>query len=577
MDLTEEQIFGPGGAAEVLRLHAGPLSMHFDREWGFLRKISLGGQVLVRAVYGAVRTDSWVTVKPSLDQIELRREQGGFELTFRAVCRQPDAGIDFTWQGRITGSAEGEVRYEFSGEAGCDLRSNRIGLCTLHPLELAGGPLTVEQADGGSIKTAFPELISPHQVQFGIRSLTHGAAEGCLLRLEFEGDIFEMEDERNWSDAGFKTYGTPLSAGIPRRLKSGDRVEQSVTLRLLGKPAAALPVDPGPVTLEIGRAEVPLPSVGTRWAPDAPPLTPAEWERLAALGLGHLLIDCDVTLNDWRHALPPALDACERLGTRPLLMLTFSPNYQPSLFELVGDLASWGDRLLGVLVRNPQETSPGGVTLGLVRDAFARIGCRAPIAAAPASVFAEINRHRPPPEWSVSVPICPQVHTFDNESLLDNVHTQPVMLRSAAQFTSRPIFVAPIALKRRRQPDSRQSTLFCAAWTLGSLSRLLPLGTPRTGDAAGTVAALTYHEHAGPMGILGTPTEDVFAALAGGAAVSEVRASRPREVAALLLHIPGDPAHLLLANLTPQEVEVEIPGGDTVELGPHAFAALELE
>ena len=35
------------------------------------------------------------------------------------------------------------------------------------------------------------------------------------LELLFEGDLFEMEDQRNWTDASFKTYCTPAGARLP--------------------------------------------------------------------------------------------------------------------------------------------------------------------------------------------------------------------------------------------------------------------------------------------------------------------------------------------------------------------------
>jgi len=37
-----------------------------------------------------------------------------------------------------------------------------------------------------------------------------------------------MEDQRNWTDASFKTYSTPLSEPFPRLVRTGDLVEQSL-------------------------------------------------------------------------------------------------------------------------------------------------------------------------------------------------------------------------------------------------------------------------------------------------------------------------------------------------------------
>ena len=49
-----------------------------------------------------------------------------------------------------------------------------------------------------------------------------------------EGDTFEMEDHRNWTDANFKTYCTPLAKPYPVRVESGTTIQQTVTVTLKG-------------------------------------------------------------------------------------------------------------------------------------------------------------------------------------------------------------------------------------------------------------------------------------------------------------------------------------------------------
>ena len=39
-----------------------------------------------------------------------------------------------------------------------------------------------------------------------------------------EGDSFEMEDQRNWTDASFKVYGTPLKNLSPVEVKTGTKI-----------------------------------------------------------------------------------------------------------------------------------------------------------------------------------------------------------------------------------------------------------------------------------------------------------------------------------------------------------------
>ena len=67
----------------------------------------------------------------------------------------------------------------------------------------------------------FPEAISPDQPAFDISALTHEPAPGVSCTVEMEGDAFEMEDQRNWADASFKTYIRPLSKPRPYVIAKG--------------------------------------------------------------------------------------------------------------------------------------------------------------------------------------------------------------------------------------------------------------------------------------------------------------------------------------------------------------------
>ena len=59
--------------------------------------------------------------------------------------------------------------------------------------------------------------------------------------IAFEGEVFEMEDQRNWTDASFKTYCRPLALPRPYTLEAGDEVRQriTVTVRRVGAAAEA--------------------------------------------------------------------------------------------------------------------------------------------------------------------------------------------------------------------------------------------------------------------------------------------------------------------------------------------------
>src|SRR4029079_9182209 len=78
---------------------------------------------------------------------------------------------------------------------------------------------------------SFPKSIAPWQPFFDVKGLNYSVA-GMAGSIHFEGDQFEMEDQRNWSDASFKTYCTPQSRPKPMLVRPGDQVQQAVALQI---------------------------------------------------------------------------------------------------------------------------------------------------------------------------------------------------------------------------------------------------------------------------------------------------------------------------------------------------------
>jgi hypothetical protein len=568
---TDEEVYGPQVPAEPIFLQAGPVSVQFDTEWGILRRFRVGGRDALRAIYPAVRSSQWRTARPRISGLKVETTDDSFRLTFDCEHVDAETGVDFAWRGELTGTADGTVSYGLEGAARAAMRTNRTGLCVLHPiLPTAGRPVTVTHGDGRAETTEFPSLISPHQPFFDVAALAHEVAPGVVARVAFEGDVFETEDQRNWTDASFKTYGGALAQPLPLSLAAGQHVRQRVTFTLEARgPLPAGPVEEPPVRVTLPAAgTVPLPSVGTRVAPDSGEPATALAEPLRTLGLGHVLVDVDLTVDGWSDRLAGGRRWADALDARVLVRLIFTPNHQPSLAAFAADWADAPGRLLAVAVVCPGEPCPGAVTLGLVADAVARVAPFVPVAAAPAENFADMNRFRPPPAFWAAPPMCPQVHSFDHESMMENLEAQPALLATARSFNPHPLLVGPVALLRRRVPDPRQGSLFAAAWTAGSLAAVLPRGL---------AAAVTYHEHAGPMGIPGTPCAGVLEGLAGATLTAPTTVSDPSAVAALTVFAADGARRVLLANLTRWTVEISLGEDEesAFEFGPYATAWLD--
>ena len=91
---------------------------------------------------------------------------------------------------------------------------------------------------------------------------------GLRVTCKMIGDTFEMEDQRNWTDASYKTYVRPLALPHPYSLPAGETLRQSVELTFQGKaPAGSASVGSAPIVVRLGTASGTLPSFGMALEP----------------------------------------------------------------------------------------------------------------------------------------------------------------------------------------------------------------------------------------------------------------------------------------------------------------------
>jgi hypothetical protein len=579
--------------ARPLELRAGPLSLFFEPHTAFLRRLRLGDHEVVRALYAAVRDENWATITPRVTLREHEVKSDSFRLAFDGMCQR--GGIDYFWRGEVTGNSTGSIRYSFDGEARSEFLRNRIGICVLHPItECAGRPVAVAHTDGATEQGSFPRDISPHQPFFDVRGLSYEVANtGITAELEMTGDTFEMEDQRNWTDASFKTYCTPLALPLPHRVQPGDRVRQSVTLRLTGKVRPVLPVLAGrPPQLSIATtpAMAPVP-LGLCLASHGRALTPREIERLKALRLGHLRVD--LRLDDPGHPaqMERATAEAAALAVGLHVALTLCDHCEAPLAALAEQLARLRPPVLLWIILHDSENPTSERTVQQVRPILQKIAPTALYAAGTRDFFTEVNRVRLQPGATSSVCYSnnPQVHAFDHTTLIENLAGQVYNVESARHFTPRPVVVSPITLRIRQNTaaaserpgaltelpgdvDPRQLSLFGAGWTLASIARL---------SATGFVHSLTYYETTGWRGIMeteaGSPLPSAFPSEPGVvfpvyhvlADIGEypttrlypTNSSHPLIAEGLTLVNQAGQRRVLLANLTTEPQELKIKSG----------------
>lgn len=480
-------------------LHAGALTLLYEH--GDIRSIKVGKREVVRRVYGAVRDRNWGTVPAKITNVRVTDSGRSFQIDFDSEHDQDE--ISFHWHGTIRGEENSSIEFIFDGQARSTFPRNRIGLCVLHPIrECSGQKCLVEYADGTTAEHEFPTRVAPEQPIRGLqnlRAISYAVDAGFLAEVRFSGDLFETEDQRNWIDASFKTYSTPLHLPFPVEIQAGTRVRQSVTIRLNSDRSATPRILPPP-QLPVAR----MPVIGLGTSSTERKYSDALIEKLRALNLGHLRIDLDLT-TDWEGALQFAEWESAALNVPLELAVSIGPTTPLDMFVLW--LKNNPRRVCRIAVFTKGAESTTLETLEKAREAFSGV---APIGVGTNADFYQLNQVRPP--WQEADFICwsmnPQVHAFDDRSILETPEAVPAQIESArVYFPGKPLVISPVTLRPRFNPvaayprssleippDSRQTTELCAHWTRAMFSAL-----------AG-VESVTFFETFGPAGLLDDET-----------------------------------------------------------------------
>jgi hypothetical protein len=576
---------------ERRELRAGPLTAVL--EGGDLRHVLLAGEPVVLRLYGAVRDRNWGTVEPRFTRYEVEEQEDGFRVSYTAECVEGD--VDFVWKGELRGTAEGVITAVFDGEARKPFLRNRIGWCVLHPLAAAGQPVETDTPDG-PVTGAFPSAISPHQPFFDMQSISHPTANGGRVTIRFAGDLFEMEDQRNWTDASFKTYSTPLRIPYPVEVRPGERITQTVTIE--GQAPAGYAVSPAAaatasVSVLVGpEAVATMPPIGLGAASHGKPLTENDLARLSAMHLGHLRLDLVLAKEGWREKLALVAREAAALGV-PLEIAADAGDAGEEIDDLFKALADGAVPLARVLVFPTTGWTTTEPVLSAARRARDAAGIGAPVGGGSRTFFTEFNRAQETMPLAamevVGFPIVPTVHAIDNGSVMETTLAQSANVESAKLIApGKPVVVGPIALRMPFNPnatgpepepapgqlpptvDERQPSLFAAAWTVASVGALSRAG----------VAALTCFQTNGWRGVMERedhplrvpgfhswpgmtfPVYHVLADVAqfSGGDVLPVDVSDPLAVAAAAVRLDGR-VRVLVANLQdqPQRLSLTLP------------------
>lgn len=480
---------------------------------GDLRRLCFAGREVLRRVSYPVRDADWGTL-PMITTSEEMLPTG-----YLRAFADPSGLFRGTF--RLHAESEALLRLSVRFEFHRAMQANRVGFAVLHPLaEVAGTALTVTRPDGTRHDTLFPSRISPGQPAKNIARLQHLVGE-VAVDLTFAGEVFEMEDQRNWSDASFKTYCRPLADPRPFAVAAGEVIRQDITLRLQSQAST--------------RSAAPAPETGTARLPQVVLAHEAGLSTLAALAefpdvpvlarLDRTTPDSDLTslarrsdvaveiVFDDLAGLSRQSARLEAAGLRPVrltgLPRSYLASHQPT--------GPW-----------PEGPAPRDAIAPL-RAAFAAV----PVGSGSLTNFTEYNRC--PPDAAADFATFGNsaiVHAADDLSVQETLEALPAIFATAqALIPGKPLHLGLFSIGMRSNPygrdvvanpglarlpmarlDPRQGEGFAAAYALGIL-----MSAARAG-----VASIALAMPDGPLGAAGTPLGALIRA-AARAAGQEVR------------------------------------------------------
>ena len=600
---TERLVFAFGSVelpTQSRAVTAGPIVASIDG--GALRKICFGTVELIRQIDFPIRDQDWVTLPPrvTLEKLETRDRGFRFERGFDVADGAVECCVVYE------GSSDGVVTAVGEATARRDFVTNRTGFTLLHPLiGVVGRPVDVTAPSGAVHRSTMPDLIAPAQPIRDIAKLAFDIA-GVKVDIAFLGEVFEMEDQRNWSDASFKTYCRPLVEPFAYTIPAGSTIRQEIRIKAEGHAEAAKAPTEASVRLGAELAE-PAPEIllagEDGWLPDGDKarllarsglktlllrVTPDNAARLVAEAKPWLdaggSIDLEIVLDDNAPAAPQlqrVSRVCAEHSVAPkhvvALPAAYLLSYQPN--------GIW-----------PTGLSPREACLA-ARSAFP--GVR--IGAGVLTNFTEFNRRRPDDVESdyVTHGSSAIVHAADDASVMQTLETMPHTFRSARAIAGQRAYrLGLTAIGMRFNPygasvsanpdqlrltmatwDPRARALFGAAWAVSALlatashdveaiALAAPVGPFGVLAQSGPVARPWYDEH--PEAEV-YPIFHVLKALAAGEKRLAIE-GLPEGLAGLAVTRPGG-TRLVIANPNRERRSFSLSGaGRTATLDASTFA-----
>jgi len=516
-------------------LHAGTLSCWLVG--ADLRRLSLNGQEIIQRIYFALRNATWRTVPLHIQRSEVAHSTDGFTVAIELASNDPL--VHYRARLSLSGTADGHLHLRCTGVADNSFARMRLGWCIHHPQHLAGTALTVGHDAGVEEHLCLPEPLEPWLVATDIRWLETGP-EDARVRVGFSGEQFETEDQRNYGDASFKTYGTLSALPRPVVVQAGEELYQSLTIVPCVPSSGAQP-QPSVIRLQVGDTVHPCARIGHLETDTA--TRPAGPES-------HRLVHLDFT-TAWRERLAAAESARAHDGA-PTVITVFAEQLTPlNTAALAQHLPPDSEILV--------QDDTNGQALAQLRAA---VSTETLVGHGSRFHFNDVNRGPRLSSDFLGFAINPLVHAEDTWSLLENTAAMAHLVASAKALTSR-LRIGPVMLPAA---DERMQDDIGATWLIALLAHLLP------GLNANDAVTLAPQTH-----LMAKPVAAVLHAMRGTRGLRPILGETGR-VAALAFDTPRG-CRVLVANTDHQPISVLISGlrqgAEAIHLAGWAWAILD--
>jgi hypothetical protein len=435
--------------------HSSPLAaLVHDASIG---SVSCAGHEILRRIFVTVRDRNWQEVRPSRWSMDV--EEPG--RCVRMTARHTSEWVDFEWRGTLRVSADmRELRFEFAGTVLRDMQVCRLGLIVLHPVAPMIGADLMMSGLAGTESLKVREQLSPQPIVDGVpgamgepfSTLQIERADVGRLQFKFEGDLFELEDQRNWGDASFKTYCTPLRLGFPRALPAGATIKHAVGVSF--QPALEIQaVSPRHVPKPVERR---FPLLGCVVSSE---LREARWSHL------------QIGLSADNAALSGLLAGIPAKMPLELLIDASAKALRP---EQCAALRAHAGGIERALIHGPGTTLPASDDVERWRLQLVSVCAKeTPLLATTRGYYVEHNRTVPLAARvdGIAFPLTSTVHSDDSRTIVDNVPSIVDMARTARAVAGlNAIAIAPLALYfPARKPPHDFPPALVAPWLIATL------------------------------------------------------------------------------------------------------------